>query len=406
MYGKPLMYAVKVNAVTSIEGADKIELAHVMDYTVVVKKGEYKPDDLALYVEIDSLLPDGLDPEFKAEYAELKEKIKTDPECNVDEANARIATIQGFSKYPYFEFLRDRKFKIKSMKLGKFGVISQGILFKPSDLGIEDVKVGQDFTTQFNVTEIVQDEEEAGIAGSSKKDNFIVRWLMRYAWFRSWRKRKNIKEVWDPTFPSKSDEENVQKIFSKMKQKYNDKEWVATEKLEGQNITIYSEEIRNIFGKKSKRIGVCSRTRELNPKGNCKAFWDTVKRLRFDEKVKKMPGEWFIRGEHLGPGIQGNIYKLPRTDIKIFDMYKKVNGQWVKLGWDAMQTIANAYDIPLVPLLDEHYKLPDTAQDMLKESDKPTCFGNNLKHKREGFVLRLKDDYNVSFKVKNPFYEI
>lgn len=144
----------------------------------------------------------------------------------------------------------------------------------------------------------------------------------------------------------------------------------------------------------------------MNPKGNCKAFWDTVKRLRFDEKVKKMPGEWFIRGEHLGPGIQGNIYKLPRTEIRIFDMYKKVNGQWVKLGWDAMQTIANAYDIPLVPLLDEHYKLPDTAQDMLKESDKPTCFGNNLKHKREGFVLRLKDDYNVSFKVKNPFYEI
>ena len=36
MYGKPLMYAVKVNDVTTIEGADKIELAHVMDYTVVV----------------------------------------------------------------------------------------------------------------------------------------------------------------------------------------------------------------------------------------------------------------------------------------------------------------------------------------------------------------------------------
>lgn len=407
MYGKPLAYIVKINDVTSIEGADKIELAHVMDYTVVVKKDEYKPNDLALYVEIDSLLPDGLDPIFKAEYAELKEKIKTDPDCNVDEANARIATIQGFSKYPYFEFLRDRKFKIKSMKLGKFGVISQGILFKPSDLGLNDVKLGQDYTTQLNVTEIVQDEEEAGIASSSsKKDNFIVRWLMRFAWFRAWRKSKNVKEVWDPTFPGKSDEENVQKIFTKMKEKYGDKEWVATEKLEGQNITVYSEEVKGLFGKKRKRIGVCSRTRELNPKGNSKAFWDTVKRLRFDEKVKNIPGEWFIRGEHLGPGIQGNIYKLPRTDIRIFDMYKKVDGQWRKLPWNEMEIISKVYDIPLVPLIDEHYKLPETAQDMLKESDKTTCFGNNLKHKREGFVLRLKDDYNVSFKVKNPFYEI
>ena len=37
MYGKPLAYIVKINDVTPIEGADKIELAHVLDYTVVVK---------------------------------------------------------------------------------------------------------------------------------------------------------------------------------------------------------------------------------------------------------------------------------------------------------------------------------------------------------------------------------
>lgn len=405
MYGKPLAYIVKINEVNPIEGADRIEIAKVMDYSVVVKKNEYKPGDLAMYVEIDSLLPDGLDDAAdRARMDELTSMLKSDPD-NAD-IKTEIAELTDKSKYPYFEFLRARKFKIKSMKLGKFGIISQGILFKPDELGLTNVKEGQDLTKQFNITEIVLDEEEAGITGSAKKDNFIVRWLMRYAWFRAWRKRRNVKEVWDPTFPGKSDEENVQKIFTKMKAKYGDQEWVATEKLEGQNITVYSEEITNIFGKKRKRIGVCSRTRELNPKGNSKAFWATVKRLRFDEKVMKMPGEWFIRGEHVGPGIQGNIYKLPRTEIRIFDMYKKVNGQWVKLGWNAMVCIAEAYDIPLVPMLDEHYKLPDTAQDMLKESDKPTCFGNNLKHKREGFVLRLKDDYNVSFKVKNPEYSI
>ena len=59
-----------------------------------------------------------------------------------------------------------------------------------------------------------------------------------------------------------------------------------------------------------------------------------------------------------------------------------------------------------MPVLDEHYVLPETAQEMLEQSDKNTVFGNNLSHKREGFVLRLRDDYNVSFKVKNPFYTI
>ena len=416
MYGKKLAYGVKIKEIREIPGADRIELATVMDYTVVVKKGEYKPGDMGIYVEVDSLLPDGLDSELSIKYNLLKNheigKNLTD-----EERENAIKEIQSQSKYPYFEFLRDKKFKIKSMKLSKFGVISQGILFRPVDLGITDkVKDGQDFTIQFNITEIVQDAEEAGL-NTGKKDGWLVRKLMRYKWFRNWRKRHNIAEVWDPTFPGKSDEENVQKIYSKMFAQYADKEWVATEKLEGQNITVYSEVVNGWFGKKTKRIGVCSRTRELNPNGNSHGFWDTVKRLHLDEKIKNIPGEWFCRGEHVGPGIQGNIYKLPRTEVYFFDFYKKVEGKWVKLNFDESIAFAKQWDLPFVPVLDEHYKLPEGhtndkgvfvsgADIMLQQSDKNTVFGNNLSHKREGFVLRLKDDYNVSFKVKNPNYSI
>jgi len=416
MYGKKLAYGVKIKEIREIPGADRIELATVMDYTVVVKKGEYKPGDMGIYVEVDSLLPDGLDSELSIKYNLLKNheigKNLTD-----EERENTMKEIQAQSKYPYFEFLRDKKFKIKSMKLSKFGVISQGILFRPVDLGITDkVKEGQDFTIQFNITEIVQDEEEAGL-NTGKKDGWLVRKLMKYKWFRNWRKRHNIAEVWDPTFPGKSDEENVQKIYSKMFAQYADKEWVATEKLEGQNITVYSEVVNGWFGRKTKRIGVCSRTRELNPNGNSHGFWDTVKRLHLDEKIKKIPGEWFCRGEHVGPGIQGNIYQLKRTEVYFFDFYKKVEGKWVKLNFDESIAFAKEWDLPFVPVLDEHYKLPEGhtneqgvfvsgADIMLQQSDKNTVFGNNLKHKREGFVLRLKDDYNVSFKVKNPNYSI
>lgn len=416
MYGKKLAYGVKIKEIREIPGADRIELATVMDYTVVVKKGEYKPGDMGIYVEVDSLLPDGLSSELSIKYNLLKNHEIGQNMTDEERENAMKA-IQETSKYPYFEFLRDKKFKIKSMKLSKFGVISQGILFRPVDLGITDkVKEGQDFTVQFNITELVQDEEEAGL-NTGKKDGWLVRKLMRYKWFRNWRKRHNIAEVWDPSFPGKSDEENVQKIYSKMFAQYADKEWVATEKLEGQNITVYSEIINGWFGRKTKRIGVCSRTRELNPNGNSHGFWDTVKRLHLDEKVKKIPGEWFCRGEHVGPGIQGNIYQLKRTEVYFFDFYKKVEGKWVKLNFDESIAFAKEWDLPFVPVLDEHYKLPEGqtndkgvfvsgADIMLQQSDKNTVFGNNLKHKREGFVLRLKDDYNVSFKVKNPNYSI
>ena len=391
MYGKPLAYIVKIKDIREIPGADRIELATVMDYTVVVKKNEYKPGDFGLYVEVDSVLPDDAE------------------------------------KFPFFEFLRDKKFKIKSMKLGKFGVISQGILFKPSDIGLTNVKVGQDYTQQFKITEIVQDEEEAGLTNNNKKDNWFIRKLMRYKWFRDWRKRHNVSETWNETFPGKSDEENVQKNYTEMYEKYANEEWVATEKLEGQNITIYTEEVNGLFGK-TKRVGVCSRTRELNKNGNGKNFWDTVIREKLDEQIKNIPGEWWCRGEHLGPGIQKNIYKLQKTTIRFFDFYRKEyyndtkcskvrKFRWVKLNFEESVAFAKQWNLPFVPILDEHYKLPKGGLNeqgvyvsgsdiMLQQSDKPTVFGNDLKHKREGFVLRLRNNYNVSFKVKNPNYSL
>ena len=431
MFGKPLAYIVKIKDIREIPGADRIELATVMDYTVVVKKGEYKPGDLGLYIEVDSLLPDGLTDELRAKYTDIKEGREM-ADATKEEIETALKTIQESSKYPYFEFLRDRKFKIKSMKLGKFGVISQGILFKPSELGITDAKVGKDYTLQFGITEIVQDEEEAGLTG--KKDNWFVRKLMRYSWYRNWRKRHNVSETWDPTNPGKSDEENVQKVYTEMFKRYRDKKWVKTEKLEGQNITVFSEKVKpslfdRIFHRnaESKRIGVCSRTRELNKNGNGKAFWDTVLRLKLDEKIKNIPGEWFCRGEHVGPGIQNNIYRLPRTDIVFFDFYrkvyfeddinKKISFKWEKLNFEDSVLFAEQWGLKFVPVLDDNYELPEGrvndkgvfvsgADVMLQESDGNTVFGNNLNHKREGFVLRLRDDYNVSFKVKNPNYSI
>lgn len=421
MFGKPLAYIVKIKNIREIPGADKIELATVLDYTVVVKKNEYKPGDLGLYIEIDSVLPDG----FTAIQKQLYESIKDGSYFKgivptVEEVKLAKEDLAKSSKYPYFEFLRDKNFKIKNMKLNKFGVVSQGILFKPEDVGLKNIKVGQDFTNYFNVTEIVQDSEEAGL--NQEKEGKIVKLLMKFSWYRNLRKKHNVAEVWDETFPEKSDEENVQKIYSEMFEKYADKEWVATEKLEGQNISIYSEEMKGLFGRKTKRIGVCSRTRELNKKGNGSAFWETVIRLRLDDKIKNIPGEWWCRGEHVGPKIQNNIYKLNRTDVVFFDFYKKVYDKidkkkfkWVKLNFEESVKFAKENNLQFVPILDEHYKLPvdsvneqgvkvSGADIMLKQSDKNTVFGNNLKHKREGFVLRLRDDYNVSFKVKNPNY--
>ena len=67
----------KIVDISPIEGADSIEVAQILGWKVVVKKGEFKIGDLVVYCEIDSILPEK----------------------------------------PEFEFLRDRKFRIRTIKL-------------------------------------------------------------------------------------------------------------------------------------------------------------------------------------------------------------------------------------------------------------------------------------------------
>jgi RNA ligase (TIGR02306 family) len=53
-----------IRDIKSIEGADSIELAYVDGWQVVVKKGEFKPEDKIIYCEIDSFLPEKPEYEF------------------------------------------------------------------------------------------------------------------------------------------------------------------------------------------------------------------------------------------------------------------------------------------------------------------------------------------------------
>lgn len=84
----------RIFEIVPIEGADRIELAKVLGWQVVVKKGQFKPGDLCVYIEIDSIVPD--------------------KSC--------------------FEFMRDRKFHVKTIKLR--GTLSQGLIMPLADVGL------------------------------------------------------------------------------------------------------------------------------------------------------------------------------------------------------------------------------------------------------------------------------
>lgn len=64
----------RVYQIDPIEGADRIELAHVLGWQCVVNKGQFQPMDLGIYFEIDSFLP--IRPEF--EFMRASSYKKTD----------------------------------------------------------------------------------------------------------------------------------------------------------------------------------------------------------------------------------------------------------------------------------------------------------------------------------------
>ena len=71
---RELAYVVTVDAVTPIEGYDRVE-------TIVVGKGEFKAGDPAIYFEIDSKLPE-VEPFINMEFlAKKRYKIKTQKMC-------------------------------------------------------------------------------------------------------------------------------------------------------------------------------------------------------------------------------------------------------------------------------------------------------------------------------------
>lgn len=412
MYGRSMAHIEQIVKTYPIDGADNVEMAQVLDYHVVVKKGEFAPNDMVVYIEVDSIVPDGLPIEYRSDMGELVSQYLQTTRKQLDiraELQQKIDAIAVHNIRPEFEFLRRRKFKIKAVNYSSLGVISQGILFsldivKPY---IDDVSVllaGFDCTELLGVEQIIEDPEDAGLTTSSTNGiiKFIDKKLLRYAWYRKWKTNRNKKTNWEIYFPTKSDEKNIQTMFTRIKNKYADSRWYVTEKLEGQNIAAVYTETKRFGLFKSKKFGVCSHHKYYPRYVKHNAHWSTIKRLGFEDKMTTIGKNLFIRGEHVGGKIQGNIYSFPTTDVYIFDVFD-IDTQTL-YPFDELVEFCSQYGFNMVPVISDDFKLPDTVTELLEYSNGYSVFGDKVL--REGLVFRLVDNPKISFKVRSPKYLI
>lgn len=118
-----------------IEGADKIELAHVLGWQCVAGKGQFKKGDKAVYFEIDSFLP------IREEFEFLRKN--------------------SYKKNP----ILGEGFRLKTQRFR--GQISQGLLMPLDTFGIPNTaEVGEDVTGLLGVKKW-EEEERATSDGTS-----------------------------------------------------------------------------------------------------------------------------------------------------------------------------------------------------------------------------------------------
>lgn len=349
---RKLAHIEKVEWIKPIEGKDRIVLAGILGWQVIVQKADYNVGDICVFCEIDSVFPEK----------------------------------------PEFEFLRSKKFRIKTMKMG--GVLSQGICFPMSILPEgKKYKIGDDVTevlgiTQYEATMDVEKED------SGKKKRRYPKFLMRWGWFRKLVSKGNKRmEKGFPAFLSKTDETRIQNAPFYLEKEL---EWIATEKVDGQSGSFVLERKKGRFGDKFD-FAVCSRNLRIWTPDNS-SYWKVAQKYELEKVLHGLIGNhpWVaIQGECVAPDVQGNKYHVKEADLYVFNVVYPGG----RLGSLEAKVLVEKHGLKFVPILDQKVKIKGmSVTELLEYATGKSTLYDTL---REGIVFRSPDGEH-SFKAVSP----
>lgn len=354
-----LAHIEKIEWIKPIKGKDRIALAGVLGWTVIVQKADYEEGQKCIFCEIDSVFPEK----------------------------------------PEFEFLRNKKFRIKTMKMG--GVLSQGICFPLSILPEGVYDIGDDVTKVLGLTqyEPTMDKEEFE---SRENANVIARFpsfLMRIKWFRKLVLPRKMEKGF-PNFISKTDETRIQNAPFYLDMNCN---YVATEKVDGQSgtFTLQRNRRKYFWKKDTYDFAVCSRNLRKWKK-DTSSFWYVAEKYKIEDVLYKLIGdnEWVaIQGECVAPNVQGNKYHVKEPDLYVFNLVYPSR----RIGSVEAKKILAKYGLKFVPIIAESVSLNGMdVQGVLGYATGKSQLYDTL---MEGIVFRSIDG-KQSFKAVSPEFLI
>ena len=354
MAERALAHIEEISSIIPIEGKDRIVLATVLGWTVIVQK-DFKVGDKVVFAEIDSVFPEK----------------------------------------PEFEFLRSKKFRIKTMKMA--GVISQGIVFPLSILPEGEYNIGDDVTNILGITqyEPTMDKEDTDTESIKTPVKKYPEFLMRMSWFRKLVLPKKQAKGF-PSFISKTDESRVQNCTFYLDM---DCKWIATEKVDGQSgsFTLQRVKGKHFWNKDTYDFAVCSRNLRKWKK-DTSSFWNVAEKYNIEEVLHKLIGdnEWVaIQGECVASNVQGNKYHVTEPDLYVFNLIYPSG----RVGSVEAKKIVNDLGLKFVPILSEDAQIKGmTVPEVLEYATGKSQLYDTL---REGIVFRSEDG-KQSFKAVSP----
>ena len=344
---RKLVTIQKVHSIRPIDGADAIEAISVQGWHLVAKKGEFKNGDLCVFFEIDSVLPD----------------LKTKKELAGEEVTDNDLV---------FEFMRPRKFKVKTIKLK--GQISQGLAIPPSTF------------PQLNGIRLVEDMELTERLGVHKYDPEAESLING----TGTKFKEGIR---------KTDETRVQSMKKSLRKVEGLNGYVA-EKMEGSSTTFYL--VDDVFGVCSRNVDVDANSEKLDDRWKL-ALEYKVEQLMRDYDAKNGIGNFAIQAEMIGPGIQGNIYGLDKKEFRIFTFFKEREQRYST--YDELIHLIKETGLPLVPIIDDNFTITSDVDALVELSIGNSKIANRS---REGIIIRTKEYTEsgeiFSCKAINPNY--
>lgn len=369
---RKLVTVRKVAAVSPIQGADRIEVISLDGWSCVVKVGEFKVGDLAVYFEIDSFLPAN---DSRWKFLESK-----------------FITWEG-----------QLGFRVKSTKMR--GQMSQGLALPISEFP-EILAEWVDLEV-----ELGKDEAEKELRQKSFEE------LLHVQKFEQVDKGGSRFQQM-PFFLIRTDQERCQNL-PQIFETWKDEEFQETTKMDGSSMTAYfvrkdsslSEQLPALDNPRATacgelpggRFGLCSRNiclfEEAQP--NATHYWRIARKNQLPEKLSKLNRNIAIQGELCGNTIQRNFEGFPNGfhDFFLFSAWD-IDEQKAFKPKEA-EKLAVELGLKHVPVAG-YSRLGDIAKNMDELLKRAEGKGINGK-KREGIVLKHIDG-EFSFKAISNSY--